>query len=100
MSVIVMMRMHGDPERIEAWSQANKQVALGIAEDSKRAGCIHHLFAAEGDEVVGINEWPDEQAFHTFFDSQPDIPKVMEAVGVQGEPEITVLRKMDTPDQF
>jgi hypothetical protein len=47
-----------------------------------------------------IDEWPDAESFQKFFAGQADIPKVMAAGGIQGQPEITVMRKMDMPDEF
>jgi hypothetical protein len=45
-----------------------------------------------------IDEWPDAESFQRFFDSQPDIPRVMQEGGVRGAPQISFYRKLDTPD--
>jgi quinol monooxygenase YgiN len=72
----------------------------GIARAGQAAGAVHHVFAGGDGEVLVIDEWSDEAAFQKFFDSQPDIPKIMQAAGAKGAPEITVYRKLAMPDEF
>ncbi len=100
MSVIMMLRLKADPDALERYAQENSDLVKSIAEDGRSKGGVHHLFAADGDEVVVIDEWPDEASFQAFFEGQQDIPKVMEGAGAQGEPQITFLRVLDTPDAF
>ena len=47
-----------------------------------------------------IDEWPDAESFQQFFESQPEIPGIMQEAGAQGAPQITFYRKLDTPDIF
>jgi hypothetical protein len=35
-----------------------------------------------------------------FFESQTEIPGIMQEAGAQGAPQITFYRKLDTPDIF
>jgi quinol monooxygenase YgiN len=100
MSVIMMLRLKADPDALERYAQENSELLKGIAEDGRSQGAIHHVFAADGDELVVIDEWPDEASFQGFFEGQQDIPKVMEGAGAQGEPDIRFLRVLDTGDAF
>ena len=42
----------------------------------------------------------DAESFHRFFESQTEIPGIMEAAGAQGAPQISFYRKLDMPDEF
>ena len=96
----MMLRLNADADALERYAQENPEVLNGIIEDAKSRGAIHHVFAVDGDDVLAIDEWPDEGSFQCFFESQQDIPKVMEAAGAQGEPEVKFLHALDTPDAF
>jgi hypothetical protein len=100
MSVIMMLRVKGDPVGAENWAAENTDRLMAISNAGKAAGAIHHVFTAGEGEICVIDEWPDEASFQKFFASQADIPVMMQAAGVKGQPEITFLRKMDMPDEF
>jgi len=99
MSVIMTMRAKGDVAAFERYASEHGDQLLRITEEAKQRGLKHHLFAAGDGEIVVIDEWPTEEAFQEFFASQSEIPQVMAAAGVQGQPEITFSRKLDTPDE-
>jgi heme-degrading monooxygenase HmoA len=71
-----------------------------IADAARASGATRHRFAAGVNEVLLIDEWPDEQTFQAFFASQAEIADVMRDGGAQGAPEIAFYRVMDTSDQF
>ena len=100
MSVVMILRINADPNALEAFANAHAELMSGIADAGKMAGATRHTFAAGDTEILVIDEWPDEATFQSFFDSQPDIPRIMQAAGAQGAPEISFYRKLDTPDQF
>jgi heme-degrading monooxygenase HmoA len=100
MSVIVMLKVKGDPAALEAYAGTHADQMRRIADDGKAKGAVHHLFAAGDGEVVVIDEWPDEASFKKFFSSQAEIPEVMKGGGTKGTPEITFLRKLATHDSF
>jgi hypothetical protein len=100
MSVLVVVRVKGDVAKFEEYARENGETLKGIAEEGKAAGAIHHAFFAADDEIVVIDEWPDEQSFLSFFQGQQEIPQVMQASGAQGEPQIEFLRPLDTADKF
>ena len=46
-----------------------------------------------------IDEWPNPQAFQTFFDDNgPEIQRIMSTIGVTSEPVITFWHKLETGD--
>ena len=101
MSVLVVLKIQGNPNDLESYANGpGGDLMRRVAEAGKAAGAMHHLFAAGDNEVIVVDEWPDEQSFHAFFAGQPDIPEVMQAGGAQGQPQISVYRMLDTPDRF
>ena len=101
MSVIVILRIPGNPGDLEGYAAGpGGELMRRIAEAGKAAGAIRHTFAGGANEILVIDEWPDEQTFQAFFASQPEIADVMRDGGAQGPPETTFYRKLSTPDQF
>lgn len=94
MSVLMTLRVKGDPSKVE--SQA--ETLRGITEKGKAQGIISHHFYGTSDEVLVVDEWPDEESFHAFFESTPEIQEVMSQAGVTTAPEITFWRHLDTGD--
>jgi quinol monooxygenase YgiN len=100
MSVIMTMLVKGDPARLEEYAAANQDHVRGIAERAKERGVIAHRFYGQGDTIMVIDEWPDEQSFQSFFEAEGDqIQPIMQAVGAQGEPEVTFWRKLESGDE-
>jgi hypothetical protein len=101
MSVIVVLRIPGNPADLEQYASGpGGDVMRRISEAGKAAGAIRHTFAGGDNEVLVIDEWPDEQSFQTFFESQSEIADVMRDGGAQGPPQTSFYRKLNTPDQF
>jgi hypothetical protein len=100
MSVMVVLRVKADVGAFERYAQENSETLDRIAQEGRDAGAIHHLFSATDDEIVVIDEWPDEGSFQSFFEGQTEIPNVMAAAGAQGEPEVSFYRVIDTSDRF
>jgi quinol monooxygenase YgiN len=98
--VIMVLRLKCDPDALERFASANTELMDGLSAAARRLGSARHAFAAGDGEVIVIDEWPDEAAFQEFFDSQPDVHRIMEAAGAQGPPEVTFYRRLDTPGQF
>ncbi|MET8151222.1 hypothetical protein ACIBSW_21070 [Actinoplanes sp. NPDC049668] len=96
----MILRLKADANALERFTNANPELLEGISAAGQAVGATRHTFAAAGDEVLVIDEWPDEATFQKFFDSQTDIPRIMQEAGAQGPPEITFYRKLDTPGQF
>jgi len=101
MSVIMILRVKGNPADLERYAAGpGGDVMRRIAAVGKTAGAVSHRFAGGDNEILVIDEWPDEQSFQKFFDSQAEIPDVMRDGGAQGPPEIQIYRLLNTPDQF
>jgi heme-degrading monooxygenase HmoA len=100
MSVIVQLRAKGDPAALEKYAAANADQMKRIANEGKKSGAAHHLFAAGKGEIVVIDEWDSLESFQKFFQGQSEIPQMMAAAGITGEPEITSYRVLDTKDAF
>ena len=100
MSVIMHLRVKADPKRLEEimsgspWPQINER--------AKELGSIHHRFlgSADGTEILVVDEWESPEAFQKFFESSPEIPEMMQKVGVTSEPEISFWHELETPDKF
>ena len=101
MSVIAILRVKGNPADLERYAAGpGGDVMRRIADAARGSGATRHRFAAGDNEILVVDEWPDEQTFQAFFTSQPEIADVMRDGGAQGAPEIVFYRVMDTPDQF
>jgi hypothetical protein len=102
MSVLMVLRIDTDGEAIERVAKEHGDTMKGVAERGRAAGAIHHAFYAGDGEVVVVDEWPDEQTFLGFFESEnSEIGQLMQAAGVTGEPSPPrFYRKLDTGDDF
>jgi hypothetical protein len=101
MTIMVILRIPGDPADLERYAAGpGGDVMVRISQAGKAAGAVRHTFAGGDNEVLVIDEWPDEQSFQAFFGSQPEIADVMRDGGAKGEPQVSFYRKLSTPDQF
>ncbi len=102
MSVIMTLRMKGDPKRLEAVAAEDPSRLTRITDRGKEAGVIAHRFYGTDDgQIMVIDEWPDAESFHGFFEaSAHDIQPLMQDVGVEGEPEVTIWHKLETHDEI
>ena len=98
MSVIMTLRVSGDPAKLEQLAAENDSMIAGISARAKEHGLIAHRFYGSDDEIMVVDEWPDAESFHRFFESeQHTIGPMMEQVATS-EPVITFWRKLDTKD--
>lgn len=87
MSVLMVLRVPADPERLKQAAQENRDTFLGIAERAKGRGAIHHDFYAGDGECFVVDEWDSPESFQSFFEEESgNIGPLMAAAGVQGEP--------------
>jgi hypothetical protein len=101
MSVIVIVRIKGNPADLERYAAGpGGEVMKRIGDAGRDAGAVRHTFAGGDGEVLVVDEWPDEQSFNAFFANQPQIADVMRDGGAKGAPEVSFYRKLDTPDSF
>jgi heme-degrading monooxygenase HmoA len=100
MSVLMMLRVSGDAKKLEAFAAANSAALQATAERAKQHGVTRHRFYGNDSEVIVVDEWPDEESFHAFFQASHEIAGYMEAAGVTSEPVITFWRPLDTNDDI
>ena len=102
MPVMMGLRVAVDPARFEEALMSDPGRLQGISERAKQQGAIHHRFYASeaGDELLVVDEWPDAESFHTFFDNSPDIAEMMGEAGVTAQPQPVFWHELDTPDKF
>ena len=68
MSVLMTLRVSGDPKAVEA---TDPDVLKTIIDRAKEYGVISHHFYGTDNEILVVDEWPDEASFQKFFDVQP-----------------------------
>ncbi len=99
MSVIMTLWAQGDPEKLESLAQENPDRIRSITDAAKDQGLIAHRFYGSEGQIMVVDEWPDEDSFRKFFDSQQEaIQPLMQEAGVRSEPQIRFWRKLETSD--
>jgi hypothetical protein len=101
MSVLITIKFAVSGETMQKVAVDNAALMTTIIDDGRRHGAVHHQFVQDPDgSTVVVDEWPDEDSFHRFFDAQQDIREVMSRAGVTEPPEVRVYPVLDTPDRF
>ena len=100
MSVLVTIRVHGDSNAFQSLMEADPDRFRAIAEDGRSRGAIHHRFGIGDGFVLVVDEWESAEAFQGFFQSNTEIPKLMQEAGARSEPQITFAEAIESPDQF
>jgi hypothetical protein len=94
MSVLMTLRVSGDPKEVEA---TDPDVLKTIIARAKEHGVISHHFYGSDKEILVVDEWPDEASFQKFFDASPDVGELMQRAAT-GEPAISFWHHLDTHD--
>ena len=69
MAIIASLRVSGNPTDLERYAAGpGGGVMQRVSAAGKAAGAVRHTFAGNDNEVLVIDEWPDEQSFQEFFD--------------------------------
>jgi heme-degrading monooxygenase HmoA len=100
MSVLVTVRVSGDTDRFREFLSTEADRLNPISEEAKGVGCLHHRFTVGDGFVLVVDEWESAEQFQQFFESNEEIPKVIQDSGGQGPPEVTIAEAVETPDQF
>jgi hypothetical protein len=100
MSVMVIGRMQVEPANVAKLWAERKADFEDTAKRAEAAGALHHRWGFGDGEVVIIDEWNDAESFQTFFSSSPMVADLMQAAGVQGPPEFTIVEAKQAPDEF
>lgn len=101
MSIIMTLRVAGDPNALEEFAAANQDHMRGIADRAKERGLIAHRFhGSEDGQIMVADEWPDTESFQAFFEAErSQIEPIMRAAGVTSDPEITIWRRLEAHDE-
>lgn len=99
MSVLMTLRVSGDPTAIEKLGADEGALFEGVVADASSRGLISHHFYGSEREVLVVDEWPDEASFQAFFESSgPQIQQIMTSAGVTAEPAIEFWRHLEVGD--
>ncbi|MGO9885117.1 MAG: hypothetical protein ACLPV4_19135 [Solirubrobacteraceae bacterium] len=103
MSVMISLRMKGDPDRFEELVGNDPERLTRISNQAREAGCTAHAFYANaaGGELLVVDEWPDAESFKGYVEgTMHEIGPEMADVGVTEPPTPIVWRQLDTPDRI
>ena len=102
MSVLMTLRVTGDPTAIEKLGADNGALFEGVVADASSRGLISHHFYGSDTELLrllSVDEWPDEASFQGFMEnSGGQIQQMMAAAGVTAEPAIEFWRHLEVGD--
>jgi hypothetical protein len=102
MSVMVITKFEAPASTMDEMAKGKHRETLErISQVGKSKGAIHHEFAEDVDgNLMAVDEWESEDAFHAFFDDETDIRQVMADAGVDAPPKTTSYRILSTSDRF
>jgi hypothetical protein len=98
MSVTITLRIAADPERAEEIAAKDPNRMRTIRQDALEHGLIHHHFAGGDGEILVTDEWESVEGFKSFFNDNQLIPDLIKEIGVRGEPELKIWRRMEMYD--
>ncbi len=99
MSVIMTLRMQGDPKKLEQLAGEDRQLLRSITDRAEEHGLIaHRFYGSEDGEILVVDEWPDADSFQRFFENERPAIEPIFAEVASGEPQITFWRKLETHD--
>ena len=99
MSVYVTLRVAVDPAAFEAQAASSPDAIERIMAVAQSNGLIAHRWFGSDGECMAVDEWPDAESFHAFFEEAgPEIGPLMQAMGATAPPEVKVWSKVDLDD--
>jgi hypothetical protein len=76
----------------------------GIPEEittyGKSLGQIGHRMLLGENELVVIDEWPNEESFRTFFSEAPRMGEFLSGAGLASDPVISICEVVAAPGTF
>lgn len=101
MSVVVMVRFPtDDPGRALEWVRSHPDIPEEITLYGKTLGQIGHRFLLAEKELIVIDEWPNEESFHTFFSNAPRMQEFIAGAGLPSDPVISIHQAAEAPGTF
>ena len=99
MSVLIIGKFPGDTAVFKKVLTDRADELVGVSEQARAAGSIHHRFGVGDGFVVLVDEWESPQQFEQFF-GRPDIQALVGEMGASGPPEITVVEAVVSPSDY
>lgn len=101
MTVLMTLRMTADGKQAEKHAAEDAGLYADTIEIAKRHGVISHRFYASETEMLVVDRWPSEDAFHAFFaEAGPTIKQIMAHSGASAEPEVRFWRELEIGDEI
>jgi heme-degrading monooxygenase HmoA len=102
MSVMVITKFEAPASTMDEMAKGKHRETLEhVSEVGRSKGAIHHEFVEDVDgNLLAIDEWESEDAFHAFFDDDAEIRQMMADAGVSSAPKSTAYRILTTSDRF
>jgi hypothetical protein len=99
MSVYVTLQVSADPAAFEAQAASNPEVFERIMAVAQSNGLIAHRWFGGDGESLAVDEWPDADSFHAFFEEAGlEIGPLMEAIGVTSPPQVKIWSAVELGD--
>lgn len=99
MSVLIIGKFPGDTAVFKKMLTDRADELVGISEQARAAGSIHHRFGVGDGFVILVDEWESPQQFEQFF-GRADIQALTGEMGASGPPEITVVEAVASPSDY
>ena len=99
MSVLIIGKFPGDTAVFRKILTDRAGELVGVAEQARGAGCLHHRFGVGDGFVILVDEWESAQQFEHFF-TRADIQALVGEMGASGPPDITIVEAIASPDEF
>ena len=99
MSVLIIGKFPGDTAVFKKMLTDRADELVGISEQARAAGSIHHRFGVGDGFVIIVDEWESPQQFEQFF-GRADIQATVGEMGASGPPEITVVEAVASPSDY
>jgi hypothetical protein len=101
LSVVVIARFPtADPGKGVEWATAHPEIPEEITAYAKTLGQIGHRILVGEDELVVIDEWPNEEIFQRFFSNAPRMGEFLSGAGLSSDPQISILQVVHVPGTF
>jgi hypothetical protein len=101
MSVVVIARFPTDDSaKALEWARAHSDIPEEITAHGKTLGQIGHRILLGEKELVVIDEWPNEESFHTFFSEAPRMQEFLSGAGLSSDPVISIHHAVEAPGTF
>ena len=99
MSVLIIGKFPGDTSVFRKVLTERADELVGVSEQARAAGAIHHRFGVGDGFIILVDEWESPQQFEQFF-GRSDIQALTAEMGASGPPDITIVEAFSSPSDF